>query len=439
MENFKTKAYLHFDNRIDYSQVKSRVENPNWVKKHGFFPFIHKKKILIKYIGGKHNPTKQKIRDLYRASHIDSCIYTYYAEQLTEKYDKSIAETGIDNNVAGYRKNKGKSNINYAAEAIGYIAEKDESYVLLGDFKHFFDTLDHRYLKKQWQKVIGCSELPSDWYQIFRSLTKFSWVDQSELNKIFGSEREQYKGKMVKYFNSTSDFQEFKTRKKIYKNEKFFGIPQGTAISALLSNVYMINFDQWLADLADAFGGKYLRYADDFMLVLPANKVSRTDFEKIVNKIVLFAKNETKLTIQKEKTEIYRVANNEVYRINENGGTEKSMIDYLGFVFDGKNVKMRQKSVSKFYRKAYKAIEIAKIRTIKKKSEYLIGKKGIYRYYSDLGERDNPRFGNFISYAKRCQRIFDQTSPNTNNLMMEQMKNRQKKLAVKMRTSHEQI
>lgn len=33
------------------------------------------------------------------------------------------------------------------------------------------------------------------------------------------------------------------------------GIPQGTAVSAVLANVYMIDFDEWLAKLCEKEGG----------------------------------------------------------------------------------------------------------------------------------------------------------------------------------------
>ncbi|WP_270993677.1 hypothetical protein [Listeria seeligeri] len=54
-------------------------------------------------------------------------------------------------------------------------------------------------------------------------------------------------------------------------------------------------------------------------------------------------------------------------------------------------------------------------------------KKKIYGLCTDLG-RDYNNHGNFISYAKRAQEKFDEISPNTNNLIMNQMKNRKKKI-----------
>ncbi|QXN87205.1 hypothetical protein KV134_01615 [Tetragenococcus halophilus] len=434
MDKFKPKSYLHFDYKTNYDQVRNRVGNPSWVEKHGFFPFIHKEKVTVKYIGNPQEATKEKIRDLYRASHIDSFIYSYYAEKLSYYYDIYAKKYGIDESVIGYRKNKGKSNIDYAAESFDFINNCESAYILLGDFEHFFDTLNHDYLKERLIEVLmgqyGRS-LPLDWYKIFRSLTKFSWVNQKDLDKLFGSEIEQYKSKMKKYFYSTEEFRKFRRQdKSVHTNKEKFGIPQGTAISALFSNVYMIEFDRRLKEFVEKCDGKYFRYADDFILIIPSKNMEKQQFISLTDKLIKFSEEEAKLTIQKEKTKSYVFKANSVYTLDN----KESIIDYLGFTFDGYNVRMRQKSVSKFYRKLNKAIINAKKRSIKKNSSSLIGKRSIYRYYSDLGESDKmgSKFGNFITYAKRCQRKFDSISPNTNNLMMYQMRNREKKLMEKM-------
>ncbi|RBT18039.1 hypothetical protein EA95_00834 [Enterococcus faecium] len=148
MEDFITRPYLHFDYRTRYSSVKSYVENPKRIIRHSFLPFIHKEKVLIKYkeseIGER--PIKLKLRDLYRAGHLDSCIYKYYTDCLNECYEYQTQIRKIDNNVASYRSGKGKSNIDYAAETINFIKQKKNGcYIFIGDFEKFFDTLDHEY------------------------------------------------------------------------------------------------------------------------------------------------------------------------------------------------------------------------------------------------------------------------------------------------------
>lgn len=102
-------------------------------------------------------------------------------------------------------------------------------------------------------------------------------------------------------------------------------------------------------------------------------------------------------------------------------------IDYLGFKFDGHNVKMREKSIYKFYRNARKLIFKSKKIQEKLGLSKIPNRHKIYALYTDFGY-SNKYPSNFISYAKRSQKIFDKVSPETNNLMLNQIKNRKKKI-----------
>ncbi|EON3044353.1 reverse transcriptase/maturase family protein [Enterococcus hirae] len=441
MNDFITRKYLHFDYRTKYSSVKTYVEDPKRIIRHSFLPFIHKDKVLIKYEENKNGerPVKIKPRELYRASHLDTCIYKYYTDILNEAYDCQLKINRIDDNVAAYRNGKGKSNIDYAAETINFIKQtKDGCYIFLGDFEKFFDTLNHEYLKFQLKRVLGKDRLSEDWYKIFKSITKFSWIEQKDLNELFGSEKVQYKNGMKTYFKNWKEFRNFKVNNHVNKNLKKYGIPQGTPISAVLSNVYMIDFDGWLNELSLKYEGKYLRYADDFILVFPFKTTDEDVYLRIINRILKYASDITKLKIEDNKTKKFVFKNDTIYLLDLDKQCSSQLIqsklDYLGFVFDGTRVKMRQKSVSKFYRKADKTIRRAKNKSKVMNSKYLIGKRRIYRYFFDMGENDKlgSNFGNFISYAKRCQKKFDQISPCTENLMIDQIKNRRKKLLKKM-------
>lgn len=104
----------------------------------------------------------------------------------------------------------------------------------------------------------------------------------------------------------------------------------------------------------------------------------------------------------------------------------KKHFDYLGFIFDGKSVSMKSKSPYKFYRKAYKPIRRAKMVQRQKSLTKTPYQKEIYGLYTNLGLKRG-KYGNFISYAKRAQRIFDNMSPSIENLMMNQIVNRKRK------------
>lgn len=58
-------------------------------------------------------------------------------------------------------------------------------------------------------------------------------------------------------------------RSHIVKNANHYGIPQGSPISATLANVYMLEVDKLINDMIFGLGGKYMRYSDDFIIILP--------------------------------------------------------------------------------------------------------------------------------------------------------------------------
>lgn len=88
--------------------------------------------------------------------------------------------------------------------------------------------------------------------------------------------------------------------KKMRKKEE---IPQGTAISAFLSNIYIIDFDKVVAKYIKSFQGLYLRYSDDIIMVLPNSNLpnAKPNYNYIKNVISEISG----LTLQEEKTQIY--------------------------------------------------------------------------------------------------------------------------------------
>lgn len=85
----------------------------------------------------------------------------------------------------------------------------------------------------------------------------------------------------------------------------------------------------------------------------------------------------------------------------------KHIIDYLGFSFDGNLISVRDKTISKYYYRAYKkATAIARSNGISPKGKPISG-KNLYKSYSVKGSKvTNESKGNFISYIKRSTRIF---------------------------------
>ena len=93
----------------------------------------------------------------------------------------------------------------------------------------------------------------------------------------------------------------------------------------------------------------------------------------------------------------------------------KNEIDYLGFTFDGKEITIRDKTISKYYYRLYR-----KLKTIVKNEGYTssgkrISCKNLYEKYTVKGahlkDSNGHIKGNFISYVQRAQKVFGENEP----------------------------
>ncbi|WP_400244602.1 reverse transcriptase domain-containing protein [Niallia sp. JL1B1071] len=424
VSKYKMKKYKHFDNRVSINKVINDIKNPSWVVQHGFFPFIHFKIEFYKY-SRIEKRKKPKTRDIYYASHLDSYIYKYYGDMLNNKYNEVVKKLEINEVATAYRNNlNGKSNIHFAKEVIDFIKKFERSFIYVADFTSFFDTLDHKYLKRQLQVVLNTDKLPDDYFTIFKNITKFSWAEKRKIEEVLNKKykSKEKRKKLTRLFDE-KDFRKFRKSAKdnIQNNKNDYGIPQGAGLSSVCSNIYLLDFDKKINDYVKDNNGLYRRYCDDLIIVIPFEEDMQNFDYKNHMKFIEKAKNDTpRLVIQDEKTKKFIYSNNNIYDESLN----PSILDYLGFAFNGNSVKLREKSLFKYYSRAYK-----KVRLCNWKSEKCGRKKhrkSLYINYTHLGLRRKGH-GNFLSYALRAQQIFDE-NPSTINLMESQVKNHWRKI-----------
>ncbi len=422
------KSYKHLDRKIDiiniekdFELVKTTLENLN---DHQFLPFIKRVEVNKRYKRGKcscGNIQKQipclkeckyreknessKPRPIMYASHLDSMVYSYYNYILSETYEKMLGINGLEENITAYRKvpledgsGKNKCNVHFAKESFDYISEKGDCSVITADISSFFDNLDHRLLLESVKKVTERDSL-DQLYKVYRNVTKYHYINYySSFNKP----------EFRKLLSGNGHNVYLKLKEHIRKNKSNKGIPQGSPISGLLSNIYMYNFDSKVIDkYPDIF---YRRYSDDILIVCDTNKA-----EKV--KLFLFDLiSESLLEIQTEKTNLATFKNGLCIDV-VNGGGEKirrKYVDYLGFEFYGDKTLMRKKSFNKLKSKQERKVEKRVHNTA------YVGKK-------DERKKKKVRKSD---YLKKAQKVFDTKEMVEQIKALSRSRNRKREAAV---------
>ena len=401
-----TKPYAHFDLRVSLSMpsIRKYVMDRTKIVTHSFYPFIHFEKKNSRY--GKKGPKKP--RELYYCSHLDRCVYQRYAFLLNYQYSIWACENNIDDVAIAYRDNLGKNNIDFAKDAFDAIRSFPQCFILVGDFTNFFDNLEHQYLKKMMCEVLGVERLPQDYFSVFKNITRFSSWDWKDIVKAAGENiAERGVRKKINSKETVLTKEQFqKNKKDIKKNISGVGVPQGSPISAVLSNIYMIKFDKDIKRYVICKGGIYMRYSDDFIIVLPYERDAEiADFTSYIFSYVESMKG--LIDLQKEKTSCYTYKDEVIYE-----GDQPSSINYLGFLFDGKSIRIRPRAITKYYyRMRRKAHTIGRSNWTSSKGRRISAKE-LYSIYSRNDEKQT-----FIDYARKAKGILKLNDQEANALI----------------------
>lgn len=397
---YHSRGYLHFDRPVSYKKAFNIVTNPSIVARHAFYPLINyvveSKKINKDKMTSKMGVVLKE-RPIAYSSHVDSHIYSYYANILSQEYERKLQAAGLNDTVLAFRGLLGKSNIDFAYDAFEKIKSTGECSAVALDFSKFFDTLDHQLLKDSWAKIINSPLLPADHFNVFKSLTRSSMVNKVALYKKFSISPNNPKNGRSRICTAREFRDVVRKSGLINTNKKACGIPQGSPISALLSNIYMFDFDVEMKRYVRIHGGEYYRYCDDMLFIVPTG---------LRDKVAGFAQEnikDLKVSINTKKTELRS------FRFEDGILKSDRMLQYLGFMFDGENVYIRSSSLARYSEKMKKGVKLAKntmgkynaIRVKKGLPEKQLYKRKLYSRYTHLGGR------NFITYGLRAAKKMD--------------------------------
>lgn len=481
-EWLKFKKYPHIGKPLtkkkDLGWILDYVTNPQKVAVHKFTPLLHKKIYQRKYRPDENAPKtkagkrtrsiqKRKERPIFYATHLDSMVYSYYSHLLTNAYEDYISEKKYSVSAVAYRKipieqgKKGnKSNIEFAHDTFKFIEQNKHRKLsmIIADITSFFDNLDHRILHKQWKQILKATDLPDDHYNIYKNLISKRYVNEIELfnkfkhkliverglenddskirltnkkvNKIWNLKKER----VVAYCTKEDFFKEAThlvraekacshQHKRCRRSCEIKGIPQGTPISATLANIYMLDFDDKVFKATQEREAYYQRYSDDLIIVC-----SQEDEGYFYDLIRGSVEKLTKLNIQPKKTNIYRyemIDGKFVGGIlNGNTVSKNKQLEYLGFQYDGKKVRVKTVGFSKFYRSMKRTFRRGIYFASKPENKnHNLFEERLYKRFTYKGAkrrliyRPNPNsdtgyertkeqyWGNYISYLEKANRV----------------------------------
>ena len=338
-------------------------------------PFLQRNEHWTKYEEKGIKPD-EKTREIRYACRLDSYIFAYYRKLLSPHYELELKGLKLAPCVTAYRKiatdngKGGKCNIHFAKEAFDRIQAFGNCLAFALDIKKFFENLDHEHLKRSWWRLLGKPKqqnrnhlLPEDHFAVFKAVTSYSYISMEETYKTLGyiGEIKMQNGKTrIGYLVKRKDFpkqicsgKQFREKlaSKTEQHSEPFGIPQGSPISDLLANIYLLDFDHEMQAMVSSLGGVYRRYSDDILIILPGLSA---DWQEMVQKVkgVLHA-NAPNLQLKEEKTQVYSYAQKGNSQDNKKLTASKGSdgLEYLGFRYDGKRIFLRNSTISGIKRK----------------------------------------------------------------------------------------
>lgn len=391
--------------------------SPAKVAAHSFYPFLGftlTTPKVQKDVNGEFQ-RKDKKRPIKLAAHLDAAIYAHYGRILSAAYEADLIARGIGDCVIAFRRagGPGRNNISFAKEVFDFIDQNRPCVAIGLDVEKFFDRLSHAILKERWMATMGVSRMPADHFNVFKSLSNFSWVNREAAYRAAGVSPHNPKPKTIyrSRICSPAKFRDqIRNEGLIWKNPEWLqerGIPQGAPISALLSNIYMLEFDTVMQAAVSACGGLYRRYCDDIVVVVPPHHQAQIEVLAMAQIQLL------ELSINTSKT-----THATFPATPHSAALNNERTQFLGFDYDGVRRLIRSSSLTRYYGKMRKGVQLARLTKEKhNRLEAAAGKpttslktRQLFIRYSYLIRRrfrskpsGHDRQGeNFITYAYRA-------------------------------------
>ncbi|MBT9137269.1 MAG: hypothetical protein DDT34_02357 [Firmicutes bacterium] len=390
-ELVQARSYLHFDEPFDPASMRAAVCDATRVAGWQFYPLLEVEVVTdrVKRLAGGKLVRNPKTRPICFAAHSDSALFSVYAAVYSRLYEQLLNDLQLSESVIAFR-SLGKSNVDFATEAFTYLGSRKDCIALGFDVTDFFGSLDHSILKSELRQLLGVTRIPDDHFAVLKAATRYARVNRDAALSVLGLGKNNPRRGGRTRLCEPADFRgRIRGSGLIRINDGSAGIPQGTPVSAVLSNIYMRSFDLRIAAYCRGVGGFFRRYCDDILLIVPDSEVSVAEQE------VGAALNDLRLTIQSSKT----------LRCSwKSDGELRPSLQYLGLVFDGMRILLRPGGLARYYAKLRAAVRRAKASKRSEERRHGVAlplrTKKIWRHYSHVGRMSFPGYA--LNASKRA-------------------------------------
>lgn len=387
----KERNYTHFDVPLSEPERAGFSVTDTQLSQHEFWPLLGFTKIhrRLRFDRDRGRYWEAKPREIKFGSHRDAAVLEFYCQRLGKKYEAHLQQTKFGDSVLAYRSGVG-DNVAQAGSLFREIRARENVIAIAMDIKGFFDNVDHEILFAALKKVLAAERLSDADHKVFKTMTRFAWVDSDALTERLGR-RTAVGGRIC----SAREFREKVRNPKpgiVQANPDPFGIPQGTPLSGLYANISMLEFDRIIFNYIKKRGGTYRRYSDDIAIVIPET----VDVALVLRHVGQRLKR-CGLNLNPSKTEISH------FRSISGVQSTKRAFQYLGFTFDGQRTLIRASSLNRYYAKMRRGIR-AKVRAAREKGvpRDQIYMRELFRRYTHFGKNRN-----FPRYAYRASTILE--------------------------------
>lgn len=174
----------------------------------------------------------------------------------------------------------------------------------------FFDNIPHQELFKLIEDLFGQNTLATKMLRRFISTG--------------GTLSKDVRGKL-------KNFHHYKPNRQAIRRTK--GLPQGGILSGMLANLYLHSFDCWIVDkLSPRYSLKYVRYADDFVILLKKYAEIALVHQAVCQ------------NIQTLQLELHSLESEKTKYVN----TYESGLNFVGFNFTLEQIKVSKNNIQKF-------------------------------------------------------------------------------------------